>query len=195
MCCLLDMTMAEEKKMIAQIINGDTNAFSSLVDKYQNLIFHVVKRVVPEQMDAEDISQEVFVKVYRSIGSFKYQSKLSTWIAKTAYLTALNHVKKNKRRLTEDYPEDVIGLKSDQDSPEEQLSKKNTSEYLNKLIEQLPEQYRIVVTLFHLEEFSVEEINETTGMPEGTIKSYLYRARKMLKDKIKDFLKDDYEER
>ena len=189
------MTITEEKEMIARIIKGDTNAFSALVGKYQNLIFHVVKRVVPEQMDAEDVSQEVFVKVYRSIGNFKHQSKLSTWIAKIAYLTALNHLKKYKRSLTEDYPEDVVSLKSDQDNPAEQLSKKNTSEYLNKLIEQLPEQYRIVVTLFHLEEFTVEEINETTGMPEGTIKSYLYRARKNLKDKIKDHLKDDYEER
>lgn len=187
--------MAEEKKMIAQIVNGDTIAFSLLVDKYQNLIFHVVKRVVPEQMDAEDVCQEVFVKVYRSIGSFKHQSKLSTWIAKIAYLTALNHVKKNKRSLTEDYPKDVISLQSNQDGPEEQLSKKNTSEYLNTLIEQLPEQYRIIVTLFHLEEFSLEEINETTGMPVGTIKNYLYRARKILKDKIKDTLKDDYEEK
>lgn len=188
------MTKAEERKMIARVIKGDTNAFSAVVDKYQSLIFHVVKRVVPGQMDAEDISQEVFVKVYRSIGSFNYQSKLSTWIAKIAYLTALNHVRKYKRNLTEKYPENIIRLRSDQDGPAEQLSKKNTAEYLNGLIDKLPEQYRIVVTLFHLEEFSVQEINETTGMPDGTIKSYLYRARKMLKDKIKDHLKDDYEE-
>lgn len=189
------MTMAEEKELTARIRKGDTNVFSLLVDTYQNLIFHVVKRVVPAQMDAEDVCQEVFVKVYRSIGSFKHQSKLSTWIAKIAYLTALNYAKKNKRSLTEDYPEDIISLKTDQDSPEEQLSKKNTAEYLNKLIEQLPEQYRLVLTLYHLEEFSIEEINDTTGMPEGTIKSHLYRARKMLKNRIKDHLKDDYEER
>lgn len=193
--CLLDMDRIQEKEIIARVTRGDTQAFSVLVDNYQNLIFHVVKRIVPAQMDGEDICQEVFVKVYRSIGSFKHQSKLSTWIAKIAYLTALNFLKRNKRSLTEDYPEDIVSLKTDQDSPEEQLSKKNISEYLNRLIEQLPEQYRLVLTLYHLEEFSIEEINDITGMPEGTIKSHLYRARKMLKDKIKDHLKDDYEER
>ena len=178
--------------MIALIIKGNTNAFTVLVDKYQNLIFHIVKKVVPRQMDAEDVSQEVFVKIFRSIKSFKNQSKLSTWIAKIAYLTALNHVKKNKRSLTEDYPEDIVSLKIDQDDPEQQLSKKNTTEYLNGIIEQLPEKYRVVLALFHLEEFSIEEIIETTGMPEGTVKNYLYRARKMLKDRIKDNIKDDY---
>lgn len=187
--------MSKEQELIARIIKGDTQAFSILVDNYQNLIFHVTKKILPEQMDAEDVCQEVFVKIYRSIGSFKHQSKLSTWIAKIAYSTALNHLKKNKRSLTEDYPEDLINLKTDRDSPEELLSKKDTTQYLNRLIDQLPEKYGVVLTLYHLEEFSIEEIKETTGIPEGTIKSYLYRARKMLKDKIKNYLKDDYEER
>lgn len=189
------MTMSEEKELIACIIKGDAYAFSLLVEKYQNLIFHVVKKILPIKIDAEDVCQEVFVKVYRSIGSFKHQSKLSTWIAKIAYLTALNYLKKSKRSLTEEYPEDILSLMSNQDSPEVQLNKKSTAEYLNKLIEQLPKEYSLVLTLYHLEEFSLQEINETTGMPEGTIKSHLYRARKMLKDKIKDHLKDDYEER
>lgn len=184
------MTMAEEVKLIDRIVHGDTNAFSALVAKYQNLIFHVVRKVVPVQMDVEDVCQEVFVKIYRSIGSFKHQSKLSTWIARIAYLTALNHLKKSKKNLTEDYPEDTLSLRANADSPEEQLSKRNTAEYLNKLIQQLPQQYRVVLTLFHLEEFSIVEIHESTGMPEGTIKNYLFRARKMLKDKIKDHLKE-----
>lgn len=185
--------MAEEKEMIARIIKGDTQAFSILVDNYQNLIFHVTKKILPQQMDAEDVCQEVFVKIYRSIGSFRHQSKLSTWIAKIAYSTALNHLKKNKRRLTEDYPEDILNLKTDHDSPEELLSKKNTADYLDRLIDRLPEKYGLILTLYHLEEFSIDEINETTGMPEGTIKSHLFRARKMLKDKVKNHLKDDYE--
>lgn len=189
------MDRIQEKEIIARVTKGDTQAFSVLVDNYQNLIFHVVKKILPRQMDAEDVCQEVFVKIYRGIGSFRQESKLSTWVAKIAYSTALNHLKKNKRSLTEDYPDDIINLSTERDSPEELLSKKNTSEYLNKLIDQLPEKYGLILTLYHLEEFSIEEINETTGMPEGTIKSHLYRARKMLKDKVKNYLKDDYEER
>ena len=191
--CLFDMTIVEEKEMIAQIIKGDTQAFSILVDNYQNLIFHVIKKIIPQQMDVEDVCQEVFVKIYRSIKSFRHESKLSTWIAKIAYSTALNHMKKNKRKLTEDYPEDIINLKTDWYSPEELLSKKNTAEYLERLIDRLPEKYGLILTLYHLEEFSIAEINQTTGIPEGTVKNYLFRARKMLKDKVKNHLKDDYD--
>ncbi len=185
--------MGEEQKIIVRIIKGDTKAFSLLVDKYQNLIFHIAKGIVPEQMDAEDVCQEVFVKIHKSIGTFKYQSKLSTWIARIAYFTALNHLKKSKKNFTEDYPDDLLNIEMDQDDPEELLIKKNTSAYINKLINQLPENYRVVLTLYHLEEFSIEEINETTGMPEGTIKNYLFRARKMLKNIITPHLKADYE--
>ncbi|PYF74728.1 RNA polymerase sigma-70 factor (ECF subfamily) [Pedobacter nutrimenti] len=189
------MSMDEEKKIIVRIIKGDPKAFSLLVDKYQNLIFHITKGIVPEQMDAEDVCQEVFVKIYKSIGTFKYQSKLSTWIARITYFTALNYLKKSKRNATEDYPEDFLDLETDQDDPQELLIKKSTSAYINTLIGQLPENYRVVLTLYHLEEFSIEEISETTGMPEGTVKNYLFRARKLLKDIIAPHLKKDYEER
>lgn len=185
----------EEKEIIDSIKKGNTQAFSFLVDSYQNLIFHVVRRILPEQMDAEDVCQEVFVKIYKNIGSFKYQSKLSTWIAKIAYFTALNHLKKKKKSEAHDDLESSFTIQTDADQPDEVLIKKNTAAYVNKLIERLPEQYRVILTLYHLEEFSIQEIHETTGIATGTIKSYLFRARKMLKDKIKDYLKDEYGEK
>lgn len=182
----------EEKEIISLIVKGDTRAFSFLVEKYQNLIFHVVRRILPGQMDAEDVCQEVFVKIYKSIGTFKQNSKLSTWIARIAYFTALNHLKKNKRYDTYDDLEITLTIESPVDGPDDILIKKNTAAHVNRMIAKLPEQYRLILTLFHLEEFSIEEIHETTGIPKGTIKSYLFRARKMLKDKIKDYLKDDW---
>ncbi|KQC00386.1 RNA polymerase sigma factor [Pedobacter sp. Hv1] len=189
------MSIDEDRKIVMRLIMGDAKAFSVLVDRYQNLVFHVTKKIIPEQADAEDVCQEVFVKIHKNIGTFKYQSKLSTWIASIAYFTALNHLKKNKRYQNEDFTEDLLNIRTDQDDPEELLVKKSTTAYINKLIAQLPENYRVVLTLYHLEEFSIEEINETTGMPEGTIKNYLFRARKLLKDKVKHYLKEDYEER
>lgn len=183
----------EEKEIIDLIKKGDTKAFSFLVDKYQNLIFNIVKRILPEQMDSEDVCQEVFVKIYKGIGSFRHKSKLSTWIAKIAYFTALNYLKKNKKNEKYDDLEDNLTVEADTDSPDELLIKKNTAEYLNKLIARLPKQYKLILTLYHLEEFSIQEIHETTGIAKGTVKSHLFRARKMLKEKIKDYLKDDYE--
>lgn len=184
----------EEKEILALLVKGDTKAFSFLVDKYQNLIFNVVRRILPEQMDAEDVCQEVFVKVYKGIGSFKQQSKLSTWIAKIAYFTALNYLKKNRKNdANDDLERTKVIMEADTDRPDELLIKKNTAEYLNKLIARLPEQYRLILTLYHLQEFSIQEIHESTGIATGTIKNYLFRARKMLKDKVKNYLKGDYE--
>lgn len=147
--------MDQEKKMVSQIVNGDTAAFSVLVDKYKRLVFHVTRRMIAEQADVEDVCQEVFIKIYRSIGTFKHESKLSTYIARIAYLTSINYLKKQKRDLSEKFPEDVVKFPMNQDNPEEVLDKKDVSEYIHKLIKELPEHYRLVLTLFHLEEFSV----------------------------------------
>lgn len=183
----------EEKEIIDLIAKGDTRVFSFLVDKYQNLIFNIVKRILPVEMDSEDVCQEVFVKIYRGIGTFKQESKLSTWIARIAYFTALNYLKKNKKYKTYSDIEDNETIDAGTDGPDELLIKNNTSEYLNKLIARLPEQYRLILTLYHLEEFSIQEIHEATGMATGTIKSHLFRARKMLKEKMEDYFKNSYE--
>jgi len=183
----------EEKVIIDLIAKGDTKVFSFLVDKYQNLVFSVVRKILPRQMDAEDVCQEVFVKIYKGIGGFEQKSKLSTWIARIAYFTALNYLKKHKKHDVQDDLEMTVTIEDDVDGPDELLIKKNTEEYLNKLISSLPEHYRLILTLYHLEEFSIQEIHETTGILKGTIKSHLFRARKMLKDKLKVYLKDDYE--
>lgn len=185
----------EEKEIIDLIAKGDTKVFSFLVNKYQNLIFTIVKRILPVQMDTEDVCQEVFVKIYRGIGTFKQESKLSTWIAKIAYFTALNYLKKNKKNKTHSDLKNNETIDADTDGPYELLIKNNTTEYLNKLIARLPEQYRLILTLYHLEEFSIQEIHETTGLATGTIKSHLFRARKMLKEKMDDYFKNNYESR
>lgn len=187
--------MDEEHRIILGIIRGDSRAFSLLVDRYEKLVFHVAKKVLPEQADAEDVAQEVFIKIHKNIGTFKFQSKLSTWIASITYFTAINHQKKNKRDFTEGYTEGSLEMDDGQENPQELMERKNAAHYLRQLTDQLPEKYRIVLTLFHLEEFSIEEIGETTGMPEGTIKNYLFRARRMLKDRIANHLNRDYDER
>ncbi|MES2276188.1 MAG: sigma-70 family RNA polymerase sigma factor [Bacteroidota bacterium] len=89
------------------------------------------------------------------------------------------------------YPDDIAHYHFTNDNPEVLLTKKDAAKYIEQLVLQLPEKYRTVITLFHLSEFSYEEIGEITGMPEGTIKNYLFRARKILKEKIEIHLKGD----
>jgi RNA polymerase sigma factor (sigma-70 family) len=174
-----------DAELVKQILDGNNNAFRYLVANYQRLVLHVVARVVQRQEDVEDISQEVFIKVYKQVKRFRGESRLSTWIAKIAYNTSISHVR-GARKNVHSYDEQPGLIAAEEDTALNQkiVEKEEAKKYLLDLIEELPEHYRTVLTLFHLEEFSYKEIEEITGMPEGTIKSYLSRARKLLKGKL-----------
>jgi len=183
--------MFNEKQVVTSILDGDMQAFEILVKQYEKLVFYVIHRLVKEQSAAEDICQEVFIKVHKSLFRFAFQSKLSTWIARIAYLTAINYLRKYNRERITDYPEDIDHFHFTTETPEKLLTKKETANYVEQLILQLPEKYRTIITLYHLNEFSCAEIEQITGMPEGTVKSYLFRARKLLKEKLQDYLKNE----
>jgi len=170
--------------LVQQILNGNSNAFRFLVAKHQRLVAHIVGRIVQRREDVEDISQEVFMKVYRKLKLFRGDSKLSTWIAKIAYNTSISHVRGLKKELSYDESPALVANESDETLNQKGIEREEAKKYLLELIEELPVHYRTVLTLFHLEEFSYREIEEITQMPEGTIKSYLSRARKMLKEKL-----------
>lgn len=183
--------MLNEREVISRIIKGDFRAFELLVKEYEKLVFFVTNRIVQDLQDKEDICQEVFIKVHHSLPKFKFESKLSTWIARIAYLTAIDYTKKYKNQRQNYYPENLDSYYFTNETPEEVLTKKNISEYINQLIAQMPLAYRTVLTLYHLNEFSVQEIEQITGTPEGTIKSNLFRARKLLKEKIEKDTKNE----
>jgi len=181
--------MQTEEEIISRIVNGDMTAFKILVKQYEKLVTYMVYKLVQNKEDAQDICQDVFMKVYKCLPGFKFQSKLSTWIAQIAYRTALNHRKNvaGKRSLTDDIADFENYHKTNED-PESIMVKKNTSSFIHQQIEQLPVHYRVVLTLYHLNEFSYQEIEEITGMPEGTVKNYLFRARKLLKEKLQLYM-------
>jgi RNA polymerase sigma-70 factor (ECF subfamily) len=187
--CLISR-MQQEEEIVSRIVNGDLAAFKLLVKQYEKLVTFMVNRLVQNKEDTQDICQEVFIKVYRHIGGFKFQSKLSTWIAQIAYSTAINHVKRvsGKQSLTDDIA-DFENYHKTADTPESILVKKNATAFIHQQIEQLPIHYRTVLTLYHLNEFSYVEIEAITGMPEGTVKNYLFRARKLLKEKLEIYMK------
>jgi RNA polymerase sigma factor (sigma-70 family) len=172
-------------ELVRQILNGNSNAFRFLVAKHQRLVMHIVGRIVQRQEDAEDICQEVFIKVFSKLKNFRGDSKLSTWIARIAYNISISYISRNlKNELSYDESPVLIANEKDDGANQKIIERDEVKRYLLTLIEQLPVQYRTVLTLFHLEEFSYKEIEEITKMPEGTIKSYLSRARKILKEKL-----------
>lgn len=180
-----------DAELVEQVLNGNENAFRFLVAKHQRLVLHVVGRIVRRQEDVEDVCQEVFIKVFRKLKRFRGDSRLSTWIATIAYNTGISHIRKQLRQNEHSYDEQPALIIAEKDDSINQkiVEKEEVKKYLLELIEELPVNYRTVLTLFHLEEFSYKEIEQITGMPEGTIKSYLSRARKILKEKMEKLAK------
>ncbi|WP_380935310.1 RNA polymerase sigma factor [Sphingobacterium bambusae] len=183
--------MFNEKEVVLKIQRGELRAFTLLVKQYERLVFHVVQRLTLNQADAEDICQDVFLKVHSSLHTFAFQSKLSTWIARIAYLTTIDYLRKYQKMKISELTDDLGDFYFTNVTPEKLLDEKDVAHYVHKLIDQLPLHYRTVLTLYHLDEFTYPEIEQITGMPQGTIKSYLFRARKLLKESVERYLKYD----
>ena len=179
-----------DAELINQILNGNMNAFTFLVNRYQKLVVHITGRLIQRQDELEDICQEVFLKVYQNLGKYRNECKLSTWIATIAYNTSINYLRKFKKG-DEVNPDDSAALRNLTDYRSDEFEKTDLHRYIRDQIELLPVQYRTVLTLFHLEEFSYQEVEQITGMPEGTIKSYLFRAKALLKEKLKFVVDED----
>ncbi len=181
--------MTDDKALIAQIIHGDVQAFRQLIRQHERLVAHMVGRLIRQEEDREELCQDVFMKVYEKLGEFTFQSKLSTWIATIAYRHAINHLRKKKIVVDDIAEEDRFTHHFiSYHNPEEILSDHEQEEMVMKMIDQLPASYKTVLTLFHVDGMNYAEIGEVTGMPEGTVKNYLFRARQLLKEKVKSYL-------
>ena len=185
--------MNDDKNKVYQILQGDRKAFTSLIKEHERLVKHMVCRVINNPEDVEEVCQDVFMKVYDQLRKFNFKSKLSTWIATIAYRMSINYVKKKKLPLEDPEQAEKQFLKFSlySESAEKEISEKDLSRYIHLMMDRLPLHYRTVLSLYHLEEMSIPEIEEVTGMPEGTVKNYLFRARKLMKDKLEKFLKKE----
>jgi RNA polymerase sigma-70 factor (ECF subfamily) len=179
----------EDRALVSNVLEGDMSAFRQLIRQHERLVAHMIGRIVKSDVEREELCQDVFLKVYEKLGEFSFQSRLSTWIATIAYRHAINHLRKNKLLLT-DIPEDDRFSTSfvEEINPETLLTEQDMDNFILKLIDQLPPQYKVVLTLYHVDEKNYTEIGEITGMPEGTVKNYLFRARNLLKEKVKMYM-------
>ena len=181
--------MTDDLAFVSRVRSGDKQAFRLLIQQNERLVGHMVGRLVRQQEDREELCQDVFLKVYEKLPEFNFESRLSTWIATIAYRHAINHLRKQKMEYTE-LPEDERWVERFivREDPEGILSDKDLEEWVLKLIDQLPLQYKTVLTLYHIDDMSYAEIGTVTEMPEGTVKNYLFRARALLKEKVKEYL-------
>ncbi len=181
--------MIDDNVLVSQVISGDRQAFRMLIKQNEKLVGHMIGRLIDQKEDREELCQDVFLKVYEKLGEFNFQSKLSTWIATIAYRHGINHLRKKRIEISELPAEEHAREQFiSSENVEENFSEKQLDSMVMGMIDQLPPQYKAILTLYHVQEMSYPEIVEITGLPEGTVKNYLFRARQLLKEKVKKYL-------
>ena len=183
-----------DKHLVDRVLRGDTRAFGIIIKNTENLVAQIVFKFIPVAEDRKDLAQDIYMKAFHNLAGFKFQSKLSTWIAQIAYNSCLSWIEKKKLVLSGNLHEDeemyettdarVYNHSSAENNSENKLFKKELSVILRKEIEELPTIYQTLITLFHQESMTYEELSQITGLSEGTVKSSLFRARKMLKENL-----------
>jgi RNA polymerase sigma-70 factor (ECF subfamily) len=186
----------QDKELVNRVLRGETHVFATIIKNTEGLVAQIVFKLITNAEDRKDIAQDIYLKAFKSLSGFKYQSKLSTWIGKIAYNTCFNFLEKKQLVLLDNtIPENekqesaleffinkFVGL-SDNNS-ETTLIRTERLEIVQSAIEKLPPLFKTLIMLYHYEELSYEEIAEITSLPIGTVKSYLFRSRKSLKDNI-----------
>ena len=161
---------------------GDTRAFGTLVERYQDYIFTLVYRMLRCREEAEEVAQDTFLKAFEALSQFRGEAKFSTWLYRIAYRKSLDRLRLKKRHdNTLELKEEITGSQvEDLETGLEYMLQAERAEIIRKCIMQLPEQEAAIVTFYYMEEQSVKEIRQITGLTEDNIKVKLYRSRKLL---------------
>jgi len=174
---------------------GDGKAYDELTVMYKDIVFKIIHRMVHNQQEAEDLTQEAFIKAYNSITSFNEEYAFSTWLFKIATNNCIDYFRKRKLKThsmdeTIRYKDDEIHQEYADPDPdvEREIIADEKSRTIRKAIEELPDKYRIVIKMRHQEEKSYEEISELLDLPLGTVKARIFRAREMLNKALRNIL-------
>ncbi len=178
-----------DRQLVDKVLGGEMQAFSELIGVTEGLVARIVYQLIRNEEDRKDVAQDVYLKVYQNLTGFRFQSKLSTWVGQIAYNTCLNRLQKRQLAMYDppvgdgDEPEGGrAGLFRAEDETDRMLLQKELRSLLAAGIARLPPLYQTLISLYHQEDQSYQEIARITGLPEGTVKSYLFRARRQLKE-------------
>jgi RNA polymerase sigma-70 factor (ECF subfamily) len=183
-----------ERTLLRRLRDRDERAFRELLETHRDRVYNITYRMLGNRAEAEDVAQEVFITVFKTIDSFREESKFSTWL----YRVAVNHCKNRIKYLARRHDRDrdeldetsqqangaIANVSPRTPQPDRALEGVQMEAILQKAIEGLDDEHRIVVVLRDVEDLSIEEICEITGLPDGTVKSRLHRARLALRKKL-----------
>ena len=182
-----ESTMPQERDLIQQCLSGNRDAFRRLIEPHQDFVFRLALSVLGSREEAEEAAQDALVRTYRGLGSFSGQVPFQAWLYRIAVRTALNARRRRRRRLLERLtpPSWFGGLASaETEAPDALFARRDTRIRLRATIARLPVKLQEVVVLTYLQEFTCSEVAEILNIPEGTVKSRLYRAREKLQKEI-----------
>jgi RNA polymerase sigma-70 factor, ECF subfamily len=166
----------EDRELIIRCRKGDIDSFGKIVQKYQKTIYNIVYRMVQDSSDTADIIQSAFIKAYEKLDLFNLDYPFFSWLHRIAVNEALNFIKQRKR---------IVALQdnfeSDDDGPEAEYARSEIQVQIDRALEKLTPEYRVIIVLRHFGELSYQEISEILGVPEKTVKSRLFTARQELR--------------
>ncbi len=163
--------------LVAAALGGRPEAFGTLVERYDRAVYHLCLRTMRDAEEARDCTQEAFFKAYRSLRTFKPDAKFSTWIFSIAYHACCDRLGRQKRYSRDEMPDRADGAPG----PDDVYEQNEAARALRAAIDALPEKYRTVVTLYHLQNKQYDEIARVLELPMGTVKTHLFRAKELLR--------------
>ena len=175
------MTIINDQTYIDKTLAGDTNAFAFLVNRYKNMVFTLALKMVKNREEAEEISQDTFIKAFKNLEKFKGEAKFSTWLYKITYRTCLDSLKKITEKYNIDAIDEVAIYKiKETENVLDLIEQKERAKIIDKCMYELPEDERSILWFFYYEELSLKEIIAITELTEANLKVKLHRARKRL---------------
>ena len=183
------MEQKDDIYYIEKVLNGQTNNFSFIVEKYKDIVFSIALKVLRNREDAEEMAQESFIKAYKSLHTFKGNAKFSTWLYRITYNSCISEVRKKKLKFVS--TDDVQVSDDVEEMNFDGIPEENRSKYIKAALEKLPEEEYTLILLFYFEEKSIEEICMITGLSESNAKVKLFRARKKLYSILNEMLKGE----
>jgi len=175
------MKFRKDNYYIDRILKGDNNAYASLVNKHKNLVFTIAVKILKNREDAEELAQDVFIKAFEVLNTFKKESKFSTWLYRIAFNMAVSKTRKKKLPTVNLETEIIENFSIDDIVPDmQELSNEEQKNCIEKALNVLPYEENIIITLFYYDDKSIEEISEITSLTVSNVKVKLHRIRKKL---------------
>ena len=183
----------KERVYVEKVLSGNTSAFAYFVNTYQEMAVNIAYRICENMQDAEDVVQESFVKAYKNLHTFRLESKFSTWLYRIVFNTAVTFTKAKMWVVDDEVETVALDVSSELDTTS-QIELNETSEIVSHVLSKMPKAYGLTLTLFYLEDHSVKEVAEITGLNNSNVKVMLFRARKMFKELMEKTYPELYKE-